>query len=455
MASPYVLVVDDEPDIRQLVQEILQDEGYEVVTAENGEVARTILKSKRPDLILLDIWMPDVDGITLLQEWSKDGVLPYPVIMISGHGTVETAVEATRLGAYDFIEKPISLAKLLVTIERALESEKLKRENVNLKSHGDGYVEPMGKSTIMNTAREQAQQIAAHDTRVLIYGEPGSGKKTFAKYMHMHSQRKDGPFIEMGAGAIAKENSAVELFGSESGETVHYGKLEQANGGTLYLDEIGDMDYETQTRLTSALESESFIRIGGAEPVKVNVRIIASTHEDLAEKVNQGSFREDLFYHLNVVPFKVPSLHEHPEDVSEYLNFYVDYFVEREGLPYRRFSVAAQNRLRNHAWPGNVRELKNLVQRLLILGGTEDIGVEDIEQALQSVSSGKSRTPQIDNNVLELPLREAREQFEREYLLRQLKACGGSVGELAKLVGMERTNLYRKLRSLGIDVKQK
>jgi DNA-binding NtrC family response regulator len=273
--------------------------------------------------------------------------------------------------------------------------------------------------------------------------------------MHMHSQRKDGPFIEMGAGAIAKENSAVELFGSESGETVHYGKLEQANGGTLYLDEIGDMDYETQTRLTSALESESFIRIGGAEPVKVNVRIIASTHEDLAEKVNQGSFREDLFYHLNVVPFKVPSLHEHPEDVSEYLNFYVDYFVEREGLPYRRFSVAAQNRLRNHAWPGNVRELKNLVQRLLILGGTEDIGVEDIEQALQSVSSGKSRTPQIDNNVLELPLREAREQFEREYLLRQLKACGGSVGELAKLVGMERTNLYRKLRSLGIDVKQK
>lgn len=455
MAESYILVVDDEPEIRNLLQEILEDEGYEVETAKNGESARKLRKQRRPDLVLLDIWMPDIDGITLLKEWSEGTELPFPVIMISGHGTVETAVEATRLGAYDFIEKPLSLAKLLLTVERALEAYSLKRENQGLKQKNNVLTEPIGNSQVMQELRDQAKRIASHDTWVLISGEPGCGKKTFARYMHNQSARQHGPFIEMGAGAIARENSAVELFGYEKGETVHYGKLEQANDGTLFLDEIGDMDYDTQTKLSGALESGSFIRIGGTRPVKINVRIIASTQTNLADKVRQGKFRDDLFYHLNVVPLNVTSLRDHSQDTIELLNFYIEYFVSNEHLNYRYFSVAAQNRLRNYQWPGNVRELKNIVQRLLILGGGDEITLEEVDSALNTIIPSTQQGTQLSDNILELPLRQAREQFERDYLQKQLKACGGSVGELAKLVGMERTNLYRKLRSLGIDTKQK
>ncbi len=455
MSEPYILVVDDEPEIRNLVQEILVDEGYEVSTAENGETAKVLRKEKKPDLVLLDIWMPDIDGITILKEWSDGGELPFPVIMISGHGTVETAVEATRLGAYDFIEKPLSLAKLLLTVERALESSKLKRENQGLKQNADTLTEPRGNSKVMENARSQAKRIASHDTWVLIQGEAGSGKKTFARYMHLLSARRNGPFTEMGAGAIAKENSAVELFGFEDNENVHYGKLEQANGGTLFLDEIADMDYETQTKLSSALESQAFIRIGGTHAVEIDVRIIASTHADLAQLVSDGKFREDLFYHLNVVPFNVPSLRDHSEDTIDLVNYYVEQFVSREHLSYRHFGVAAQNKLRHYRWPGNVRELKNIVQRLLILGGSDEISVEEVDAALSIKTPTSQQNNLLADNILELPLRQAREQFERDYLQKQLQACGGSVGELAKLVGMERTNLYRKLRSLGIDTKQK
>ncbi len=451
MSAGHILVVDDEPEIRHLVQEILEDEGYEVTVAENGDTARRARRTRRPDLVLLDIWMPDVDGITLLREWSEEDNLMAPVIMISGHGTVETAVEATRLGAYDFLEKPLSLAKLLLTVERALETHRLQRENVGLRRHVRPVSEPLGKSQVMHELREQIKRIAQHDSWVLITGEPGTGKHVCARYLHSCSARSSGAFVEVGVASIASENSAVELFGSEDRGKIHYGRLEQANGGVLFLDDVGDMDMATQARLLSALESRSFMRVGGAEPVAVDVRIIAATNRNLEEEVRAGSFREDLYYHLNVVPLQVPPLREHCEDVPDLLRYFVDFFATHENLQYRDFTVAAQNRLRNYAWPGNIRELINLVQRLLIVGRDAEIEVEEVEAAL---GDGEKAEAAGTPAVFDLPLREAREQFEKAYLEHQLQETGGSVGKVAKLAGMERTHLYRKLRALGIDPKK-
>jgi two-component system nitrogen regulation response regulator NtrX len=453
MTPRHILVVDDEPDIRNLVRDILQDEGYTVTTAEGGEEARKARRTRRPDLILLDIWMEDVDGITLLREWSESGDLPCPVVIMSGHGTVETAVEATRLGAYDFIEKPISLAKLLLTIERAFESDKLQRENIGLRKHAQPVIEPIGKSRTMEQLREHARKIAQHKSWVLIYGEPGTGKGTFARYIHQASQRRDGPFVEIAVGSISPENSAAEFFGHEDGESIHYGRLEQANGGTLCIGDIADMDLQTQTRLLSVLQTSSFTRLGGKEAVEVDLRIIATTQRNLEEEVAAGRFRDDLFYHLNVVPLHIPSLKEHADDVHDLLNFYIDYFVVNDKLAYRHFNFAAQNRLRNYEWPGNIRELKNLVQRLLILGTSEVIELDEVERAISSLPA-HSGDQQTSTPAYDLPLREARDQFEKDYLEFQLRACDGSIGKLAKRVGMERTHLYRKLRSLGIDHKK-
>ncbi len=454
MSASYILVVDDEPDICNTVKDILQDEGYEVGTAENAAAARQARRQRRPDLILLDIWMPDIDGITLLKQWNEEGGLPCPIIIMSGHGTVETAVEATRMGAYDFIEKPLSLAKLLLTVERALEANKLYQENVGLRRRAQVVSEPVGKSAVMQSLREQIKRIAQHDTWILISGEPGSGKETFARFLHANSARRDGPFVDVSVGSIARENSALELFGSEEKGKITYGRLEQGNGGTLFLDEVADMDPETQTQLLSALENRSFLRVGGSEPVAVDVRIVAATQRNLHEEVQARHFREDLYYHLNVVPLRIPPLREHREDMPELLNYYVDRFVTQENLPFRHFTLAAQNHLRNHSWPGNIRELKNLVQRLLILGVGEEITLSEVVNALsvtQPVPQAKPEGP----IGFDLPLREAREHFEKAYLEYQLKSAGGSVGKLAKAVGMERTHLYRKLRTLGIEIKDR
>lgn len=454
MSSGHILVVDDEPDIRNLVKEILEDEGFEVSIADSGETARQARRMRRPDLILLDIWMDDVDGITLLREWSDGGSLPCPIIIMSGHATVETAVEATRLGAYDFIEKPISLAKLLLVVNRALEAEKLQQENQGLRRQAQPVSEPAGKSEIMQALREQAQKIAQHNTWVLISGEPGAGKEVAARYIHAQSSLRDQPFVEVAVGSMSAEHSAAELFGSEEGERIVYGRLEQANGGTLLLGNISDMDLQTQARLLSVFQTHSFLRMGGTEPVPVDIRVIATTSRDLEQEVREGRFREDLYYHLNVVPLTVPALREHSEDVPELLNFYVDRFVMQENLPYREFSIAAQNRLRHYSWPGNNRELKNLVQRLLILAQGPVIDIEEVEGALQQVGEVAEAGGSSATLPLDLPLREAREQFEKVYLEHQLQEVGGSVGKLAKRVGMERTHLYRKLRGLGIDFKK-
>ncbi|KAA6183857.1 sigma-54-dependent Fis family transcriptional regulator [Thiohalocapsa marina] len=454
MSATHILVVDDEPDIRETVRDILEDEGYTIANAENGEAARRALRERRPDLILLDIWMPDLDGISLLKEWAEDDGLPCPVIMMSGHGNVETAVEATRLGAYDFLEKPLSLAKLLLTVERALEADKLVRENVGLRRRTPLVHEPAGRSAAMQRLREQVKRIAQHDTWVLITGEPGTGRETFARFLHSQSARRERPFVDLGVSAIARGNAARELFGSEEGGHVHYGSLEQAAGGTLLLDEVADMDLEAQSQLLGALDTGSFLRVGGSDPVAIDVRIIAATQRDLKEEVREGRFREDLFYHLNVVPLHILPLREHAEDIPDLLNFYVDYFATHEKLPYRRFSVGAQNFLRNYNWPGNVRELKNLVQRVLILGAGDEITQTEVETALGSTATAPAQ-PLEGLVSFDQPLRQAREQFEKAYLDYQLDKHAGNVSKMAKEAGMERTHLYRKLRSLGIEIKER
>lgn len=452
-SAPYILVVDDEPDIRHLVKEILEDEGYEVAVAENGIAAQQSHRNRRPDLVLLDIWMPDLDGITLLKEWAEDDGLPMPVIMMSGHATVETAVEATRLGAYDFIEKPLSLAKLLLTIEHALETDKLQRENQGLRRQTSHINEPIGRSPVMQELRKHIQRVAAHDSWVLFNGEPGTGINIAARYLHALSPRRERPLVEVNIAALSKENSARELFGFEENNKVHYGLLEQANGGSLLLYDIGEMDPETQRLLHSALSAKSFQRIGGEHPVQLHVRIIAANHHDLTQRIKEGKFRKDLYYQLNVVPIAIPPLREHCEDVPELLNYFSNYFIDNQNLPYRHFSLAAQNRLRHYDWPGNTRELINLVQRLLIISKNEEITVADVESSLGCIMP-QSITPSGNIPNLDLPLREAREQFEKHYLEYQLRLHHGNVSKVSQAAGIERTHLYRKLRSLGIDPKK-
>lgn len=457
-ATPYILVVDDEPDIRSTLKDILEDEGYQVDIAQDAAAARESHRNRRPDLVLLDIWMPDVDGITLLKEWINDAGLPMPVIMMSGHGTVETAVEATRLGAYDFIEKPLSLAKLLLTVQHALDADKLQKENMGLRRHNINLQDLPGKSSVMTRLREQIKRIAEYDSWVMMHAEPGSNTNAAARFLHMNSARRDRPFLEVNLAALTEENSSHELFGSEQDGHVHFGLLDQANNGTLLLQDIADMDPDTQTKLFSALDTGQFYRLGGEKPVELFVRIIAATHQNIEALVDKNLFRKDLFFLLNVVPIHIPALRDHREDIPELLNSVTHLFNVQDDLPYRKFSMAAQNRLRNYDWPGNIRELMNLVQRLLITGTEEEVSQQDVEIAL---GQSEFNSPTHQNNVnlssmqtnYDLPMRQARENFERDYLLYQLQAAGGSVGKMALAVGLERTHLYRKLRALGLDPK--
>ncbi|MGR9114662.1 MAG: sigma-54-dependent transcriptional regulator [Gammaproteobacteria bacterium] len=449
--TAQILVVDDEPDIRRLVYEILEDEGYRVCMAENASQARDLKKTREPDLILLDIWMPDTDGITLLKEWVAEDPKMCPVVMMSGHGSVESAVEATRLGAYDYLEKPLSLAKLLLIVERALESGLLLAEPGGQKQQPVTDIEPVGKSAVVARTKEQLKRLAQHDARILFVGDAGVGKELYARYLHSHSVRRDRPFIDVAVGSLSPANSAVEFFGKEEGGKTFPGLLEQAHGGTLFLSEIAGMDKESQSRLVSALESSAFLRIGGVESVRVDVRVIASTRIPLEDEVKAGRFRQDLYYLLNEVTLDIPPLREHSEDIPALLNFYVDYFVSQEKLPFRKFSMAAQNFLRNYIWPGNVRELKNLVQRLMILGVGDDIELEEVKAALGAVAEpvvNASSVPEFYN----LPLKEAREHFEKAYLEYHFEKTGGSVAKLAAAIGMERTHLYRKLHALNIKL---
>ena len=448
MSSPHILVVDDEADIRGLLKEILSEEGYEVDVAANAAQARASRARQVPDLVLLDIWMPDVDGITLLREWSAAATDGCPVVMMSGHGTVETAVEATRLGAFDFVEKPLSLAKLLRTVERALDAGRRHRQAGKLL--GTPLSVPLGKSRLMQQLRAEAQQLATNPSPVLLVGEPGSGREAFARYLHEQGPRAAAPFVALIASSLREADAEARLFGREGGGAAPVaGLLEEVDNGTLFIHELEDLPAAVQRLLVGVLESRQFTRLGGGEPLALRARVLSCAQPGIEQRAGSDGFRRDLLAHLNVLIMRIPPLREYAEDVPDLLRHQVDRLVDSDGLPFRRFSVAAQNRLRNYPWPDNVRELRHLVHRLLIHGGAEEIRLEEIEREL--AVQAPPDEPLVKQDLLALPLREAREQFERAYLQQQLLLCNGKVGQLAKRVGMERTHLYRKLRSLGVD----
>jgi len=446
MPLPRILVVDDEPDIRELVSEILADEGYEVRTAENGEGARRAFAADVPDLVLLDIWMPDVDGITLLKEWAASGQPPCPIVIMTGHGTLETAVEATRLGAHDFVQKPISLARLLSIVGQALDSRPKAPHHAASGPARDSV--PIGNSAVMQVLRSKAEQAAQHDLPVMITGEPGSGRENLARYIHARSGRA-GAFVTVDHCELSPGHNRAYLLG----DGVVRGVFDRALGGTVFIPEIHELPGDVLKTIHQVLDSGHYAPEGDGERRQLECRLVVSASEDLPDRAERDEALQQLYYRVNVLPLRVPPLRERPEDVPELVRHYAEWFPGHDKLPYRTFSVAAQNRLRNHSWPGNVQELRNLVQRLLVLGGDGEVTVNEVEEALRQSPSATAPAMSGHPDYFALPLREAREQFEREYLVFKLQEAGGSVGRLADVVGMERTHLYRKLRALDIDPK--
>lgn len=450
-----ILIVDDEADIRELIGGLLEDEGFEARYAGEADGALAAIRQRKPVLAILDVWLQGsrLDGIELLDEIKKaDPELP--VIVISGHGTIETAVAAIRKGAYDFIEKPFKSDKLLVTVERALETSRLRRENAELRAKSEVYSDLIGESQPALTLRQTIERVAPTNSRVLIAGAPGSGKELIARMIHGHSLRTDGPFVPVSAAMMDPDRVEVELFGSEAeGAVERVGLLEQAHGGTLFLDEVADMPLATQGKLLRMLVEQRFRRLGGASDVEVNVRVLSSTARDLRSLIAQGRFREDLYHRLAVVPLEVPSLAERRDDIP----LLVDHFIERltamSGLPRRRIGEDAMAALQAHDWPGNVRQLRNNVERLLILAA----GDPDQPVTLDSLPSevagrGGGETGGFDaERMIALPLRDAREKFEREYLKAQITRFGGNISRTASFIGMERSALHRKLKTLGVN----
>ncbi|HKJ17879.1 MAG TPA: sigma-54 dependent transcriptional regulator [Xanthomonadales bacterium] len=441
MSQAHILVVDDEPDIRSLVSEILEDEGYSVTVAEDGAAARLAFTRDEPDLVLLDIWMPDIDGISLLKEWSKGG-LGCPVVIMTGHGSVETAIEATRLGAQDFVQKPISLARLLSIVSTSLEDREAPA--IQSKIAAKAIIEPVGNSASMSELREKAAQAAQHSSPVLITGESGSGREMLARFIH-HRSGRDGPFIAIDHCTLAA-NDAATYFNDEQS-----GMFTQATGGSLYIPDVQDLPESAMKAIYQALEANE--QASQDNDPGIPPRLIATGDPDLGSLSESNAEFEQLYFRLNVLPLHIPALRDRAEDVPDLLTYFCEWFPDHENLPYRPVSLPAQNRLRNHSWPGNVRELKNLVQQLLILGGEGEISVTEVEEALSRNPVKPSRMAPSHPEIFDLPLREAREAFERDYLIYQLGKVDGSVGKLAENVGMERTHLYRKLRALSIDPK--
>ena len=453
MRPKTVLIVDDEPDIRQIVGEILRDEGLNVETAENADVARDMYNKHSPDLVLVDIWMPDTDGITLLKEWKVRENSP-PVVMMSGHGTVETAVESVRAGAYDFLEKPLSHAKLLVTVERALESRYLKDQNLLLRNRLEPVSVVCGRSSAMEALRRQIGKVGPTDSWPLISGESGSGKSVTARAIHQASLVSGAPFAEIRISSMANHNAALSLFGQEKNGVIRSGVLEDANHGTLALDDISNLDLGVQDQLLEVLETKSFCRLGGNETIKTNIRFIAITNQNLEEKIAAGHFREKLYKYFCDVSIWVPPLRQHREDIPELVDYYSKIIIDSEHLPFRRFSTAAVNLIRNGEWSGNVRELRNAVQQLLLSARNEEIDLQETRVAINSLDRKVAENrPSPYSGDYDQPLRQAREEFERSYFIHHLEKVTGNMTELANRSGMERTHLYRKLKSLGIDPK--
>ena len=451
--KPHILVVDDEADIRDILQDILQDEGYEVSTAENAEQARIRFKEKQPNLVLLDIWMPKEDGMSVLNGWVENAQInETPVIMISGHGTVENAVEAVKLGAYDFLEKPLSTGKLLLSVERGLENASLRTENKQLKSRLR-YDSPMiSNSDASRELMRHIQLLGPTDSWVFITGESGTGKHLVASKIHENSPRAHAEFIELNLAAMSSDAVSKALFGSEQDGSVLPGGFEQAKGGTLFINEILDLNLETQNKLYSALQERQFLRLGGSEYIELNLRVIVSTSRNPEQAVNEGKFREDLYYHLNVIPIQVPSLRQRRKDLPELIELFIKNIAEKNQLNAPIFSDQATHTLINHDWPGNARQLQNVLQRLLILNSDKEISVNDVLSALGGDINMQTQSTDM-SEYFEGDMRDAKEQFERAYLTHHLAIVEGNVSALAKKVGLERTHLYRKLKSLDISAR--
>ena len=451
-----ILIVDDEADIRDGVSGILSDEGHNTRTAKNSDEALAAIEARRPQLIFLDIWMQGsrLDGMQLL-EIVKQQHPSLPVVMISGHGNIETAVQAIRLGAYDFIEKPFKADRLVLVAERALETSRLKREVSELRARAGATNRVVGRSTIMNQLRQVIERVAPANSRIMVSGPSGAGKELVVRVIHESSLRANGPFVVLNAATITPESMEEELFGTEGGDgrMRKVGALEEAHGGTLYLDEVADMPKETQGKILRVLVDQNFQRVGGATRVHVDVRIISSTSRDLALAIEEGLFREDLFHRLSVVPIRVPALSERRDDIPELVDFFMEQLSLTTGLPRRKVGLDAMAVLQSHDWPGNVRQLRNNIERLLILAaGDADVEI-DASMLPSEIGALVPATPNGagGEKLMSLPLREAREVFEREYLVAQISRFGGNISRTAEFIGMERSALHRKLKSLAID----
>jgi len=452
-----ILIVDDEADIRDLVSGILSDEGYETRSAADGISALEGIRSRLPSLLILDIWLDgsELDGLELLD--SVHEIDPdLPVIMISGHGNIETAVASIKAGAYDYIEKPFKADRLITMVRRAIEAARLLRENRELRLRGSPETELIGSSSNISSLRQAVEKVAPTGSRVLISGPPGSGKEVVARMIHLRSRRSEAPFIVVNAAAMSPERMEIELFGTEKGVPGfdgdrRVGTFEQAHGGTLFLDHVSEMPSKTQAKILHCLQHQTFERVGGSTKIQVDVRVVSASSRDLGEEISAGRFREDLFHRLNVVPLRVPSLKDRCDDIPTLANYFIRRSAEATGLPVREIDQDAIAILQAYDWPGNVRELRNLIERLLIMAPSDSLTIQaSMLPAELGVGTIASILPSSSEDIMSLALREAREIFEREYLTAQIIRFGGNVSRTAMFVGMERSALHRKLKALGV-----
>ncbi|MEQ8292448.1 MAG: sigma-54 dependent transcriptional regulator [Roseovarius sp.] len=446
-----ILIVDDERDIRELISDILEDEGFTTRLAGNSDEAMASIGQEPPALLILDIWLKDsnMDGIDILKTVKRD-YPDVPVVIISGHGNIEIAVAAIKQGAYDFIEKPFNIDQLLVVIRRGMETSRLRRENIALKRRGAEPSEMLGQSPAFRTLVSQLDKVTKSNGRVMLTGPAGCGKELAARYIHAHSNRADGPFVSVSCASIEPERMEEVLFGRESDERgVEPGLLEEANGGVIYFDEVADMPLGTQSKILRVLVDQTFLRVGGSDKVQVDLRVISSTSRNLEAQIAADRFRRELYHRLNVVPISVPSLEERREDVPDLASHFIEVLNREQGLPLRKISGEASALLQTMSWPGNVRQLRNVIERVLILGESSgEIGAKELPGDSQGpVDEGRVV---LSGTVATMPLREAREAFEREYLLTQINRFGGNISRTAEFVGMERSALHRKLKSLGV-----